>query len=521
MTNKKDTLQILGTLMKKPTLLSQVDKYNLTVADFTTRFERIIFSAIKGLYHNGAAHINPIDVENYLETNETAKVTFEQNNGIEYLQDAEELSEESNFDYYYNHMKKINLIRSLKKDGFNTSDYYCDDLTDEKAIEINSKFETLTIREIIDGVKKKVLSVEKQFVQGGSTETTDIFEGLADVVENLKTMEDIGKPLQGEILNEIMSGAQKGKFCLRSGRSGLGKTRNMVGDACYLAFPIRYNNETCTWESAGGTEKVLYICTEQQKKEIQTMVLAYITGINESNFKYNHFSDREQTIIQQAISIIEMYRDNFQIVVMPNPTNELIKSVIRESYMIHQVDYVFYDYIFIGPALLNEFKGFSLRNDELLLILSTTLKDLAAELNIFVMSATQVNAKGDENKEIRDESSLAGGRSTINKADYGFIMARPTKEELDVLSDIIISTGKEPNVVMDVYKVRAGEWTQVRVWSIFDLGTLRREDLFMTDNRLDLQNFEFKYCFSNQSWDTEEYEQIMQTVVELNERLYK
>ena len=112
---------------------------------------------------------------------------------------------------------------------------------------------------------------------------------------------------------------------------------------------------------------------------------------------------------------------------------------------------------------------------ELLLILSTTLKNLATELDVFVMSGTQVNASADDNKNIRNEASLAGGRATINKADYGFIMARPTKEELDVLEPLITKTGMTPNLVTDVYKVRAGEWTQVRIWSYFDAGILRKE----------------------------------------------
>ena len=142
-----------------------------------------------------------------------------------------------------------------------------------------------------------------------------------------------------------------------------------------------------------------------------------------------------------------------------------------------------------------------LRNDEALLFLTTVLKDLATELNIFVMSGTQVNANADDNKEIRNEASLAGGRSTINKADYGFIMARPTKEELEVLKTISTELGKEPNIVTDVYKVRKGRWTQVRIWSFFDYGTMRREDLFMTDSKMDTIDMSDSYSFEYESWE--------------------
>ena len=48
----------------------------------------------------------------------------------------------------------------------------------------------------------------------------------------------------------------------------------------------------------------------------------------------------------------------------------------------------------------------------------------------------------------------------------------------------IIATHGKPNLVTDIFKVRSGEWTQVRIWSIVDLGTMKRDDLFLTDSRL-------------------------------------
>ena len=36
-------------------------------------------------------------------------------------------------------------------------------------------------------------------------------------------------------------------------------------------------------------------------------------------------------------------------------------------------------------------------------------------------------------------------------------------------------------MVTDVFKVRSGRWTQVRIWSQFNAGTLRKRDLFVTD----------------------------------------
>ena len=485
MVDRSTILQIFGSLMKHPQYLSESDKYNLTLQDFFYKLDRFIFAAIENLYRDGAERIQPIDVENYLSTNDSAKLIFKQQKGIEYLQDAEYLSEVQNFPYYYKKLKKFNLLTSFKEQGIDVSEFYVEDGVTQKALEINAKFEDLDIGDIIEGIKRKVLGVERNYIQNDTTEISDAFDGIEDIIENANEQTDVGIPVQGQIFNEVIAGARRGAFVLRSGSSGVSKTRQAVGDACYLAFPIRRDDISGKWVKQGGNQKVLFIATEQNKVEIQKMILAYITGFNETKFRYGGFTEQENLVIKQALWILEQYRENFHIVRMPNPTIELVKTIVRENVIVHDIGYVFYDYIHISPSLLNEFKGFNLRNDEVLLMFSTALKDLAVELNVFVMSSTQVNANADSNTNIRNEASLAGSRSIINKADVGVIMSRPAKEELEVLEKLE-GQAIMPNIVTDVYKVRSGEWNQIRIWSDVNLGNLRKRDLFATNARLEM-----------------------------------
>lgn len=505
MVDKHTIQQIFGALMQHPQYLSQTDKYNLTIQDFFYKFDRYIFAAIDSLYRNGAVNIQPVDVENYLNTNDSAKIIFKKQNGIEYLQDAVYYCEQENFPYYYKKLKKFNLLEDFKKKGFDVSEFYVDDPVNEKAYEVNARFEELEIQDIIEALKRKLLGVEREYIQNDVTEVTNVFEGLKDIIEEASERVDVGAPVQGEIFNEVLAGARKGTFVLRSGSSGVSKTRQAVGDACYLAFPIRRNESSGEWEQNGGNNKVLFIATEQNQKEIQKMILAYLTGFNETKFRYGGFSEEERKIVAQALWILEQYQDNFYIVRMPDPTIELVKNIVRENVLLHDIEYVFYDYIFICPSLLNEFKGFNLRNDEVLLMFSTALKDLAVELNIFMMSSTQVNSNADSNKDIRNEASIAGSRSIINKADIGAIMARPTKEELDFFKTQD-GIGFEPNIVTDIYKVRSGEWNQVRIWSDVNLGNLRKRDLFATNARLEvIQGIGGSYKYIP-NWEDDEIE---------------
>ena len=509
MTDKNTICQIYGGLMQRPQLLSEVDKYNLVMTDFSTRFEKYIFQAITNLYSQGVSNIEPIDIANFLESNAAAQKIFEQHNGVEYLQDCLSFSNFENFSYYYNRLKKLNLLRDLKKQGFDISEFYCEDLSDPKYTEINNNFEALSAKDICDGIKRKLLSLESGYASPEEVKVESAASGIRDLKNNLNETVSLGLPLQGHIYNQVLGGAEKTALTIRSGCSGLGETRQAVGDACYLAYPIRYNRNTRQWEQIGNAERVLFIITEQTFVQIRKMILAYLTDINESRFKLGHFTAEEEKLLDQAIEIMENFADNFIIIQIPNPTIELVKTLVRENCLTRKIGYVFYDYIFIGPALLREFQGFSLRNDEVLLMFATALKDLAVELDVAMFTSTQVNASADDNKNIRNEASLAGGRSTINKADNGSIMARPTPEELETLSEIISRHGKTPNCVTDIFKCRSGEWTQVRIWSVVDLGRLKKEDLFITDARLAvLEDFHQEDTIIR-NWDDEGYQSIL------------
>lgn len=517
--DKKCSQQILGCLLKQPQYLSEIDKYNLLITDFPSRFERYIFGAIQGLYYSGATKLSAFDVENYLSTNESALKLFQNEKGIEYLQDVEEYSNQENFPYYYNKLKKLNLLADLKKQGFDISDFYIEDLTDDRSLEINNIFEDLTVQDIVSGLKKKILRLESDYVKSDEVQSWNAADEIDEVINNFGSANEVGLPIQGTIFNRVINGAERGAITIRGGASGVGKTRHAVGDACMLAYPIRYNNTTCEWEQTGNNEKVLFIITEQKESQLLRMIIAYISGINESKFKHARFTKDEEIRINQSSQIMKQFRDNFLIIRIPNPTIELVKTLTREACITNDIGYVFYDYIFIGPALLNEFRGFNVRNDEVLLMFSTALKDLAIELNASVFTSTQVNAKAAENRDIRDEGSMAGGRSTINKADNGAIMARPTSAELEVVGKLHTI---QPNVVTDIFKVRSSEWTQVRIWSYMDLGTMRKQDLFITDSQLEpIQNFFDEYEISpiTFDWENETVVNVLSTLKELNDQL--
>lgn len=484
LSDKNAVLQVIGSLMKKPSLLSEKDKYNLQPNDFESRFERYIFIAILNSYNNGAQTLSEIDIDNYLMEHKDQYLLFQQNNGISYLQDALDMSTPENFEYYYNRIKKFNCLKDLKKSGFDISEFYEENELNPKQFEINQRFETLKPKDIFDGLKRRIYKVEGEYVEGDASITTDVSVGIDELLEKLKNSPDAGARFQGKYFNTVTRGARKGKYYIVSFPSGGGKTRLLLGEACYLAFPMRYSWETMEWKITGNSEKTLFIATEQAKEEIQTMVVAYLTGINEDVILYGHFTKEQQTIIEEAKEVIKKYKNNLMIVQIPMPSVEIVKSVVRQNCIINDIKNIFFDYIFSNPALLNEFRDLKIREDVALLMLSTALKDLAVEQDVFMMSATQVNSSQDTNeKGIKNQNSIRGSKSIVDKADIAMIGSLVPDDQRDQIAPYVAKYGM-PTQVYDVYKVRRGKWTNLKIWSNVDLGTCRRSDVFVTDSNI-------------------------------------
>ena len=173
--------------------------------------------------------------------------------------------------------------------------------------------------------------------------------------------------------SHIINGAELGALTIRSSGSGGGKSAQAVADACRLAFPFYYDDYKRKWIRVGNTEPVLFIMTEQKPEQIIQMVLGYLTGIERSRFRYGDFSKDELERIETARKIIKHYK-TLKLMRIPDPSIEQIKNMVREQVILYGSRYVFYDYIFISPKLLEEFRGHSLRNDELPLLMTTALK---------------------------------------------------------------------------------------------------------------------------------------------------
>lgn len=482
--DKNATMQVIGSLMKSPLLLVD-NNYILTKRDFETPLARNIFIAIHNLVLvNKLEVLTTVDIDNYFQQIEGSYENFKVQNGLQYLNDCIQISNLNNFNYYYNRVKKMSALRALKADGFDIKKIYNEeelDLVKEKKQQ--ERLDSMTVEEIFETFTKSLTDLQYDYVCKDDSEEGLIADGIDKLFESLQENPEIGIPLQGKIYNTIVRGARQKKYYLISGSSGTGKTRQMVGHACTIAFPERYDIENKKWVVTGKGHKILFFATEMEKEETQTMILAHISGVNEDKILNNNYeTPEEKQRVYDAIKVMNYYKDNFIFVRIGDPSIGQIKTLIKKEVLKYDIKYVFYDYIFSSPGLLTEYKSLNLREDVILTLLSTALKDLANELNIFVMSGTQLNGNWQEFKGLRNQNLIRGSKGIVDKIDVGGISLPVTQEEHQVIDLLARKLGKDiPTQVQDIYKVRRGKYNRVRIWSKVDLGTCRTEDLFLTD----------------------------------------
>ena len=127
-----------------------------------------------------------------------------------------------------------------------------------------------------------------------------------------------------------------------------------------------------------------------------------------------------------------------------------------------------------------------------LMMLSNTLKEIAVEHQVFIMSSTQLNDKW-QTQTVRNANLIRGSKAVVDKIDVGSISIKIDAEELSSVQSLIEELQPKylPNMVTDVYKNRRGELTEIKIFRHFDYGTCRVTDLFMTDSYYNLKtNYE-------------------------------
>ena len=476
-------MQVIGCVYNNPKILEYTDKYSIVDEDFSDTFHKTVFGAIYKIHELGANKITLESLSDFFTTRPKSAAVYKQGKGEEWLLRISENCMPSAFDYYYGRLKKFSLLRAYDNCGVDVSDIYDpDNILDTKKKQMQEDLlDNASLEDIANKVDEKIEAIRYQYVDESFGEAQQAADGIFELIEKFKEHPEVGVPLYGPLINTVTRGARLKKFYLRSAATGIGKTRSMIADCCYIGCNKIYD-ENFGWIGSGPAEPVLFITTEQELEEIQTMMLAFLSNVNEEHILNGEYGDGEEERVIQAAKLLK--ESPIYVEELPDFSLQDVENKIKKNIRDHDVKYVFHDYIHTSLKILEEITkrsgGVKLREDNILFMLSTRLKDICNQHGVFIMSATQLNGDYQDSKT-PDQNLLRGAKAIADKIDYGAILLSVKDDDLVSLENILsTSIFEKPTIKMSIYKNRRGRYKGVILWCKADLGCCRIKPMFCT-----------------------------------------
>ena len=372
-------MQVIGCVYNNPKILEYTDKYSIVDEDFSDTFHKTVFGAIYKIHELGANKITLESLSDFFATRPKSAAVYKQGKGEEWLLRISENCMPSAFDYYYGRLKKFSLLRAYDNCGVDVSDIYDpDNILDTKKKQMQEDLlDNASLEDIANKVDEKIEAIRYQYVDESFGEAQQAAEGIFELIEKFKEHPEVGVPLYGPLINTVTRGARLKKFYLRSAATGIGKTRSMIADCCYIGCNKIYD-ENFGWIGSGPAEPVLFITTEQELEEIQTMMLAFLSNVNEEHILNGEYGDGEEERVIQAAKLLK--ESPIYVEELPDFSLQDVENKIKKNIREHDVKYVFHDYIHTSLKILEEITkrsgGVKLREDNILFMLSTRLKDI-------------------------------------------------------------------------------------------------------------------------------------------------
>ncbi len=485
------TIQVIGCIYQNISLLDN-ENYFFSEDDFTEEFHKILFGSIYNLHALGVKDVNINTIEDYLKDRPKKLAVYKTYKGAEYLQKITENIQLSTFDYYYQRMKKMTLLRMYNNAGMDLSWLYdINNILDAKKKQAQEDWlDNTSLESIADIIDKKITEIRMKYVDDTNENFIQAGDRVTELIDSLQKRPEIGYPMYGPLINTITRGARLKKFYLRSAATGIGKTRSMIADSCSIACDKIYDSVQGKWIENGTKEPTIFITTEQEIDEIQTMMLAFLSDVNENHIIYNAYEIGELERVMYAAELLK--KCPIYIKKLPDFSLKDIENTIKFAINEWGVRYVFFDYLHTSMKILSEvtsktgIKG--LREDNVLFMISIRLKDLCNEYGVFIMTATQLNADYLTAQQY-DQNLLRGAKSIADKIDLGMIMLKTSKEDKEALREVIARFKfDEPDIKISVYKNRRGQYKDILLWCKANQGTCKVIPMFATDYNYQLIN---------------------------------
>lgn len=324
-----------------------------------------------------------------------------------------------------------------------------------RELETNGQNEDRTAREYIDATEGDLMDLSA--ASKSIKEARDLADGLEELIEYRREhkLEYRGIKTGYEILDRRIDGLVPGTLQIISARPKHGKSTLLSCIAAHVAY----------------TEKipVLYVDTELPFDQWRDRMVSMLSEVDERVVIHGGYTDAEYRKIQKAQEIIS--RGKLMHEFMPGYTVDGLIALYKKYKYKEEIGLAIFDYIKEpGKSDFANRREYQLLGD-----VTTALKDLAGEMNIPVLAASQLNREG----------NIADSDRLLRYADVLMRLKPRSKEELAEIDPYQMDYGTYKLVITD--SRRGGTTPEAGIGLVF-----QKRMLLIYEASKQLENYDSK-----------------------------
>ncbi len=378
---------VLGAILIDKDAVNVVSEF-LQSSDFYSPTNALIYEAMLELYNERKA-IDLLTVRDYLKK----KKQFEKIDTAYFTELIESVPTAANVEHYGRIVKEASTKRALIHAGVDMAESGYDEKKD--------------VKEIIDKAETSVFAISQGNITRGFIAIKDT---LAQSFDRIDELHKGGEGLRGvktgfTELDKVLSGLQKANLIILAARPGQGKTAITLNMAQYI--------------STQEKKPVAIFSLEMSKEELVDRFLVAQADVDAWRLKTGKLSEDDFTKLSDAMG--QLAEAPIFIDDTPGLNLAEMRSKARRLHMEHNLGLIIVDYLQLvdpGRKVENRVQEVS--------IVSQALKNLARELNVPVLSASQLSRAVEHRGERRPQlADLRESGAIEQDADVVMFLYRP------------------------------------------------------------------------------------------------
>lgn len=410
---------VLGSMILDPECIGRIVE-TMKAEAFSKPEHQLIFEGLVTLYEDR----NAIDLVLLRDTlKKQGRLTAA--GGVDYLvRVAESVPNAASVDYYARIVQEKHMLRELA--------YTCQEILQDACDEVGAADEKLDLAE------QKIFRITEQKIAGSAVPIKNLLHEAFEAIESRKGSDVTGISTGYRMLNQQLSGLQRGEMIIIAGRPSMGKTSFAMNMAEYIG--------------ADAGLPVVIFSLEMSKQQLVERILCSRSRIDSQIVRRGLINTEQHNLLVQTAS--ELNDKPIFIDDTPGLTPLVIRAKCRRLKSHYDIQAVFIDYL----QLMSLGANVESRQQEISTI-SRYLKSLARELNVPVVVLSQLNRSAEIREghrprmsDLRESGSIEQDADVIlllHREDY-YHRGEPDYEETNKAEIIIAKQRNGPTGTVEL-----------------------------------------------------------------------